>query len=386
MVKNRLLLVSVAFGVSFVLSLFVNRDIKIALITGLITVAATTCGVVVANRKQLIQQKLTLTGLEYQIRQLEKWEIELNESLAAIAAEEEGTENHLDYLQKELNQLYIQTDAQRRYKQQLSQDLIALTEQNQQMATETQQQLSSIHTLEQRREELDVAVRSLKAQKHTVETGLKSVQVQLQQFQEQITVQENQKKDLEQDLSLLKRIKPQLETELYNLRTHVQELETRKSQLNESLAAIAAERQTTESHLNLLQAQLSELQAQVLEQHNLSQQEFITSQHQTPQIEEEEQRQSENINNKWKEFVARLSNAEIQVLEAIAQQDNPHLAIKKIAEENITMPEVLIAAINEHALATIGDIIIESESVSPIIAEAEYLTNVHKILKINKTN
>lgn len=379
-------MVSVAFGVSFVLSLLANRDIKTAFLTGFITVTATSCGVVTVNRKQLTQQKLTLSALEYQIRQLEKLEEELNQSLAAIEEEEERTESNINHLQKELKQLYTQTDAQRRYKQQLSQDVAVLTEQNRKIEAEVQQRLASIHNLEQRREELDVAVRSLKVEKFSVEASLKSVQAEIQQLQEQIAEQQNQKKELDLDLSLLKRIKPQLETEVHDLRTQLQELETRKTKLDESLAALVAEKQTTEASLNLLQAQLREVQDQVVEQKNKPEQESSAPPQQTHQMGEEDEQQPEIIKDKWAEFEARLSPPELQVLQAIAQQDNPNAAIKKIAEENITMPELLIAAINEHALATIGDIIIEPESVFPVIAEADYLTNVHKMLKINEIN
>jgi hypothetical protein len=58
----------------------------------------------------------------------------------------------------------------------------------------------------------------------------------------------------------------------------------------------------------------------------------------------------------------RLNKPEIQVLKAIIEQSDPSATIKKIAEENITMPELLIDAINECALDTIGDLIIEPGS------------------------
>lgn len=87
MVKNRLLLLgSVAFGVSFGLSLLVNRHIKTAFLTGLITVPATFSGVVAVNRKQKTQQKRTLTALQAQIHRLKKRETQMNQSLLASAA------------------------------------------------------------------------------------------------------------------------------------------------------------------------------------------------------------------------------------------------------------------------------------------------------------
>ena len=40
--------------------------------------------------------------------------------------------------------------------------------------------------------------------------------------------------------------------------------------------------------------------------------------------------------------------------------------------------------INQQAIATIGDIIIEPGSNPPVIAEDEYLTKIKQILKINE--
>jgi len=72
MVKKLLLLCSVAFCVSFGLSLLVKRDIKIALLTGLINVPATFLGLIVVRapssrtsetfRKQKGQQKRKDSG------------------------------------------------------------------------------------------------------------------------------------------------------------------------------------------------------------------------------------------------------------------------------------------------------------------------------------
>ncbi|MBD3557829.1 hypothetical protein H6S82_03025, partial [Planktothrix sp. FACHB-1355] len=73
--------------------------------------------------------------------------------------------------------------------------------------------------------------------------------------------------------------------------------------------------------------------------------------------------------------------SELQVLKAIVELENPNAEIKKIAESYITMPELLIDAINERAIATIGDIIIEQGSLFPVIPETEYLANIRVILK-----
>ena len=303
--KNRLLLGSVAFGVSFCLSLLVNRNIKTAFLTGLITVPATFSGVVAVNRKQKGQLSLTLTPLQIKIHQLERWEAQLNQFVLELAAEKHRTEANISFLKTEFRQLHIQIAEQRNHKQQLSQDLIALSEQRQ----------------------------------------------QLEALQVQIAEQQNQKQELESSLTLLNRLKPQLEENLHNLRTEIQVLEKSKAEVEQFLSAVAQEKRAQQCQL------------------------------------EAEHKQFEQLPDEWSEFRARVNNYELMVLQVIIQQNEPIAAIKKIAEQNITMPELLIDSINERALDTIGDLIIEpgSELVPPVIPD-EYLTNVKKVLKINEIN
>jgi len=65
----------------------------------------------------------------------------------------------------------------------------------------------------------------------------------------------------------------------------------------------------------------------------------------------------------------RLPKYELEVL-ALAEQVN--VRNQKIAEANITMPELLIDFINQRSLDTIGDLIIEpgNESFPPKIPES----------------
>ncbi len=69
-----------------------------------------------------------------------------------------------------------------------------------------------------------------------------------------------------------------------------------------------------------------------------------------------------SLYEEWQNFLAHISQSELQVIEAIMQQNDPSATIKKIAEDNITMPELLIDSINECALDTIGDLLIEPGS------------------------
>ena len=82
-VANQILLGSVAFGVSFILGLGMNRDISKALLTGIITVPAAYAGVFIAEKRRISQEKLLRSYLHNQIQELEAEEAQLYHSLAS---------------------------------------------------------------------------------------------------------------------------------------------------------------------------------------------------------------------------------------------------------------------------------------------------------------
>lgn len=335
MVQNQLLLSLVAFIVSFSLSLLVNRDVRTAAITGSLAVPASFSALVIANRQQRTRQKHTSMALKMEVRQLEKWKIQLFHSVQAIAAEYQRTQNYLNYQRQQLNQLYVQTAEQQRHKQQLSRDLVSLSEQNRELEL-------NVYRLEQHKEEIDLSVRSLKVEKRQTETSLKSLQAELTQLQLKIAEKKKQKERLEEIINLLVTQLTQWHTEFTDIQNNH----------NHTVTTVP----------NLIISQPRKL------------------------LKGSEEQQEENLEEEWVEFVAQLTYPELEVLKAIVEQDNPNPTIKNIAESNVTMPELLIDAINERAIATIGDIIIETGSDSPVIAEEEYLTNIKKMLKIKDVN
>jgi hypothetical protein len=70
------------------------------------------------------------------------------------------------------------------------------------------------------------------------------------------------------------------------------------------------------------------------------------------------------------------------VLKVIVEQNNPAVMLKHIAEENLTMPELLIDSINERALETIGDLLIDaSAGAKAAVIVRDHLKTVKKLLK-----
>jgi len=352
MVKNRLLLCSVAFTVSFSLSFLMSRNIKMALLTSLISVTATFVGIAVVNYKQRNQQKLTLTALERQIYQLKRWAGDLNQSLSASASEKQRTEVNLNFLKTQLSQLQTQIFEQRSNKQQLSQELVELEDQKYHLELECYELQVQIENYEQHRAELREYLRSIKVEKQNAESQLKSLQTQA-------TEQEHQKEQAKRDLADVNKLKLQLEENLRVLQFQIWEFDRQNRELNQSLAAATQEKQAAED-INLLQLHIA-----ALESTNIKQEAILT--------------------DEWHQFSKGLTSAEHQVLGAIINQ-TPQ-AIKNIAEANLTMPELLIDSINERALDTIGDLIVDpgNDFSKPKVIE-EYLAIVDKIVKMPQMN
>jgi hypothetical protein len=82
------------------------------------------------------------------------------------------------------------------------------------------------------------------------------------------------------------------------------------------------------------------------------------------------------------EFLTQLPDYELEVLRVIVEQNNAAPLIKRIAEENLTMPEPLIDSINERALETVGDLVLDAENgATSAKVMREHLKTVKKLLR-----
>jgi len=370
-VTNQIFLGSVAFTVSFCLSLFVNRDIKQALTTGSMTVPATYAGVVIIHNRRINQDKLLRNSLQNEIQELEDYKTDINQFLFDALAEEEEVEASINALQAELN--YIRTKLTEGYTQRKEQswELSLIQNQKHQQEADIYSLQEEIKGLENQIKELNQVELDKKLDIRKIESEIDLLKVELSRLKIEFTDQETDKAALEQEVSNFKKEKYQL----------------------------LEEKRTTEDNLNYLKLELIQLQAQIAEQQNEKkalEQGLFHFEEQRRQLEEALHNlkvpiplpsaappptQMTELPNEWTKFMKRLPQYEFLVLQAIAEQDNPNVTIKKIAEEKLTMPELLIDSINERAIDIIGDLIIDpgSSSVPRIIDE--YLTSVKQLIK-----
>jgi hypothetical protein len=80
----------------------------------------------------------------------------------------------------------------------------------------------------------------------------------------------------------------------------------------------------------------------------------------------------EGLPPEWRQFMSRLKDNQVRTLRVIATNGQSREEIRKLAAEVGIMPEALIDSINELAHETIGDIIIDTNSVPPVIEEEDF--------------
>ncbi|MBW4593791.1 MAG: hypothetical protein KME46_12980 [Brasilonema angustatum HA4187-MV1] len=408
-VSNRLIIGIVAFGVSFGLSLVLSWDFNKAFLTGLVTVPATYLSALFVDKRKRNYEMMILDSLQRRIRDLEGLK-------SRIVTEVNQLEAHNALLHAESSNLQNQVIERRNQRDTLNRELGVYIIEKKQLQGKINYLQNELRTIEESKVELNNTFSTLTAEKRRLELNSNISRSEIIQLQAQISELQQQKQESENSLILLNRLKPQLEEKLYELRVQIQEVEIQENQQKQLMLERKTEKEHIEVSLNALQTELTEqqtqqqqlqgqvillqeerdeLQSQVWEL--LHQMETLTTQE---KINENEQEEDEDlfpfselidtlepidtisvsdVSEEWGEFTKQLQGYEIRVLKAMLEQDNPYPVIKKIAEENITMPNLLIDSINELANDTIGELIIDSSSETPEIYE-EYKTNLKKIL------
>ncbi|WP_392530557.1 tellurite resistance TerB C-terminal domain-containing protein [Nostoc sp. C117] len=410
-IGNRFILGIVAFSVSFGLSLVPNWDFNKAFLTGIITALTIYGAALFVDKRRRNYEMLVLGSLRKRIKEMEGLK-------ARIVREINQIEEHHNLLYAESKQLQNQIAESRNQRDSLHRELRSITGQKKQLETDINTLQVEFDNLQTNQAELNNAFSTLTAEKRRLESNCNVSRAEISQLQAEISELQQRKQENESNLTLLGRLKPQLEEKLYELRIAIQELEVQVNKENQLLVATTTERENIQSILNSskteIAAQKEELQ-QLQGQVSLLQEERDSLQNQVWELLQQletfnvevlpdtltedrielfpfsdliessaaidtlELDTSEHIPEEWTNFLENLPGYELQVLKAIVEEDNPKAAIKKIAEANITMPNLLIDSINERANDTIGELIINSDSESPQVYQ-EHMTHVKKMI------
>lgn len=412
-----------AFSTSFGLSLIPSWDFSKAFLTAIITVLATYSSAFFVDKRRRNNELKIIGSLHKHIRDLEGLKYR-------IIREVKQLEEYQTLLYNETQQLENIITECRSQRDRLHRDIGNYAAQKKKIELEINSLTNEFHNLENSNSELTNSCNNLIAEKRRIEINYNVSRTELSQIQTQIETLKPEREKLESDVTLLERIKPQLEEKLYELRLENQKLElevahqkellvdTNKTHKNleQSVSNLQNQAIDKQIEINQLQNQISilrqehdSLQNQVWEllqqietletiDHAVTITSAIASDITKENIEEENLgifpfdeiletydqndqlvHHSDHLAKEWQNFREKISQDHIEILIAIATQENPQTTIKKIAEKNITMPSLLIDDINEIAHNTLGEIIIETNNEIAKIAD-EYLLKVQEMI------
>ncbi len=294
--------------------------------------------------------------------------------LTEATATKRKIEASLAALQTELSQIKGQISDHRQTREKLSRELVDLREQKRQLDATTKALRGEVKELEACRVELEQFLTDATVKKQELETGSHPLQEMLRQLQTQTTL---------------------LQAELHELETHILDRRHQKALLEETLAKLQTVAPSTEP------LSLPALTVNPPDSRNGNYPGSAPASTRMPVKPSQSRRSSpspsvatvlpepitaeppaSDLPPEWTELMVQLPDYEFQVLKVIVEQTNPAAIIKRIAEENLTMPELLVDSINERALDTVGDILIDASAGAGAAAIVrDHLKMVKKLIK-----
>ncbi|MGA7933695.1 MAG: tellurite resistance TerB C-terminal domain-containing protein, partial [Kovacikia sp.] len=339
---------------------------------------------------------------EAKTNQIHESETELNQVLADATVAKRKIEANLNLLQSELSQIKTQVADQRQARDKLVRELADLKQQKQRLEAESLTVKRDVDDLRRCQAELEQFLtyaegkkKELETGSHPLQTALKDLQTQVNKLQDelhrleiQVSDRKIQKNDLDRQLTShplhasLKQLQTQvnaLQGELQGLETQIAERRSQKNNLEQQISALNAQQQTLKNRPIRIEPSSGEKNGNnghgthpakksanegKVDKARISQPDSaeavsppvpaVVQSSTAVKPDAAKAEKAADLPPEWTEFMVQLPEYELQVLKAIMEQNNPAGVIKKIAEDNLTMPEALIDSINEQALESIG--------------------------------
>jgi small-conductance mechanosensitive channel len=430
MLKNRLLLSLVTGGVGFGLSLLILRDFKMAAYTGLMGFVASQAGVLVTSSQHEAHLADRREELRRHIRTLQIRRTEVYDELALLQAQYANVVQQQSVVPARsvaVNQAIanpwtpstpgrVSWDLTEPRRSPVELEMDGLEARLQSLANEEAQ--------------LAAALQASLTAKQQADLHRKNSEAELTQLQATIAEQTALKQALNQTILELEKQQQTLQAQIPQLKTQIQDLEGQRTKIereaasakpsNSGSVALQGAIDQMQSQITALRSELGDLESQILDRRNQKQvldqaiQQSQTIARTAPpstrlaevaipastaqpttakpptakplaQTIPKTATSSNGLSQEWVTFKGKLQPYEFQALCAIALEENPTSVLKRLAESNLTMPEMLIDTINEQALESIGDLILEAghDAASTIIAQ-EYRDEVATLIATHR--
>ncbi len=341
-----------------------------------------------ALKDQKYQLTIKTDNLRTQIQNFEQAKVDLSQSLSALSAKKQEAEAGSAPLQTSVKQLQAQ--------------IVALRTELSQIETKILDHCAQKDALEQELTALKGQKQQLEGSGTRLQAQASSMRGEIRQLETQVSDRQKQKAALEQEINTLKVKKSQGATGVQAAQgtvprpdsspngqaptpsgkaTPASPVATQPPAQTSPVSPVTTVSTTPQPKANAKTSSATvrpEVTVEVLVPKVTPAPTLTTINVEKPDVE----KSSQELSSEWTEFMVQLPDYELLALKAIAEQSQPAATLKKIAEDNLTMPELLVDSINERALETVGDIIIEPGSSSTIVAIVrEHAKTVKKLLK-----
>jgi len=309
---NLVFLSLVAFAVSVGFAWPILRNLRTAIFVGIVAGGVSYGTTAIALKQRIRGDRQKKHSLRIQIQQLEREETQLYHSLYEATATQEQLEASISALQGECHQLLNRVSELHAQRNSLYQEISNFQQQKQQKQQEFVAQSQQNKLLEKAKTEIAHSLEISKTQFQQLKKQILKLREELEKIQVELSEKQNQKEEAG-------KISQKLNQQKSYLEQGIQSLQQRKTELIRQKES----NQTSQISIDVPLAWLE-----------------------------------------WLEFSRQLTPDERKVFRAILDRDEA--ALKQIADEKTTMPEVLIESLNENALQTIGDTIFTSNTTSLI--------------------
>jgi chromosome segregation ATPase len=361
----------VGFGISFGLSLIILQNPLTSFINGVVTFSGSFLAVGISDRQRIKREKKVKNSFHHQIKRLEAEENQIYQSLSSVSNIKEQVEAKVNSLYLERTHLLNRVAELNFKRNDLYRDVNHLQQQLDQITQAITQKKIQIGQLEKREIELNQAILRKSYNSHPSQRRINQLKEKVAEVQTTLTVQEQQQQKIEQELINLETYKQEIEGNIYDLNGQIKLLEYQKEGLETSMTELQNQKQILETTLEKYHQETHNLQT-TIETQTLQQEELKQVILELENHKQELEVQLDPISQiavletphlitnflplewqEWLNFVQQLSPDERKAFKAILEKDAATL--KQIADQQITMPEVIIDLLNDNALKLIGD-------------------------------
>jgi chromosome segregation ATPase len=366
----------VGFGISFCLSLIILRNPLTSFFNGIFAFSGSFLAVGISDRQRIKREKKSKHSFQHQIKRLEAQENQLYQSLSSVTNIKEQVEAKVNGLYLERTHLLNRIAELNFKRNDLYRDVNHLQQQLEQFNQTIFQKKGQIEQLEKREIELNQAILRKSYNSHPSQRRINQLKEKVAAVTTTLTVQEQQQQQLEQELINLENAKQEIEGQIYDLNNQIKVLEQKQTGLEININDLQNQKQQLEITLKQYQEESNLLKNtiddQILQQEQIKQiildleqekQELENHFYPVSQIavlETPALEKSVLITNflpdewqEWLNFVQHLTPDERKAFKAILEKDA--VTLKQLADQQITMPEVIIDLLNDNALKLIGD-------------------------------